>query len=46
MKETLEKIHKSALEDIEKIQSTADIEEIRNTYLSRKSELNNIKKEP
>ena len=34
MKETLEKI----------IQSTADIEEIRNTYLSRKSELNNIKK--
>ena len=44
MKETLEKIHKSALEDIEKIQSTADIEEIRNTYLSRKSELNNIKK--
>ena len=44
MKETLERIHKSALEDIEKIQSTADIEEIRNTYLSRKSELNNIKK--
>ena len=44
MKETLEKIHKSALEDIEKSQSTADIEEIRNTYLSRKSELNNIKK--
>ena len=44
MKETLEKIHKCALEDIEKIQSTADIEEIRNTYLSRKSELNNIKK--
>ena len=44
MKETLEKIHKSALDAIEKIQSTADIEEIRNTYLSRKSELNNIKK--
>lgn len=44
MKETLEKIHKSALDAIEKIQSTADIEEVRNTYLSRKSELNNIKK--
>ena len=44
MKETLEKIHKSALEAIEKIQSTADIEEVKNTYLSRKSELNNIKK--
>ena len=44
MKEILERIHKSALEDIEKILSTADIEEIRNTYLSRKSELNNIKK--
>lgn len=44
MKETLEKIHKSALEAIENVQSTADIEEIRNTFLSRKSELNNIKK--
>ena len=44
MKETLEKIHKKALEAIEKIQSTADIEEVKNTYLSRKSELNNIKK--
>lgn len=44
MKETLEKIHASALADIEKIQSTADIEEVKNTYLSRKSELNNIKK--
>ena len=44
MKETLEKIHKNALEAIEKIQSTADIEEVKNTYLSRKSELNNIKK--
>ena len=44
MKATLEKIHQNALEAIEKIQSTADIEEVRNTYLSRKSELNNIKK--
>ena len=44
MKETLEKLHRSALEAIEKIQSTSDIEEVRNTYLSRKSELNNIKK--
>lgn len=44
MKETLEKIHKSALEAIEKVQSTADIDEVRNTFLSRKSELNNIKK--
>ena len=44
MKETLEKIHKNALEAIEKVQSTGDIEEVRNTFLSRKSELNNIKK--
>lgn len=44
MKETLEKIHASALEAIEKIQSTADIEEVKNTYLSRKSQLNEIKK--
>lgn len=44
MKELLEKIHKNAIADIEKIQSVADIEEVRNTYLSRKSELNNIKK--
>lgn len=44
MKETLEKIHACALEAIEKIQSTNDIEEVRNTFLSRKSELNNIKK--
>ena len=44
MKETLEKIHKNALEAIEKACSTVDIEEVRNTFLSRKSELNNIKK--
>ncbi len=44
MKETLEKIHASALEAIEKIQSTNDIEEVKNTYLSRKSQLNEIKK--
>src|SRR5574344_844166 len=44
MKETLEKIHANALDAISKINSTADIEEIKNTFLSRKSELNNIKK--
>ena len=44
MKETLEKIHANALEAIAKINSTADIEEVRNAFLSRKSELNNIKK--
>ena len=44
MKETLEKIHAAALEAINNISSTADVEEVRNTYLSRKSELNNIKK--
>lgn len=44
MKETLEKIHNSALEAIEKVQSTTDIEEVKNEFLSRKSELNNIKK--
>ena len=44
MKETLDKIRRNAIDAIEKIQSISDIEEIRNTYLSRKSELNNIKK--
>ena len=44
MKEILEKIHKNALDAISNINSTADVEEVRNTYLSRKSELNNIKK--
>lgn len=44
MKATLENIHAQALEAISKIQSTTDIEEVKNTFLSRKSELNNIKK--
>ncbi len=44
MKETLEKIHQNALNEINNVASLNDIEEVKNTYLSRKSELTNIKK--
>lgn len=44
MKEQLEKIYNDATADIEKAISTDDIEEIKLKYLSRKGELNSIKK--
>ncbi len=44
MQQTLENIRQKALEAIENAQSTNNIEEIKIEYLSRKSELNNIKK--
>jgi len=44
MKEQLEKIYKSACEELDAAISTSDIDEIRNKYLSRKGELNEIKK--
>ncbi|HNW25185.1 MAG TPA: phenylalanine--tRNA ligase subunit alpha [Candidatus Gastranaerophilaceae bacterium] len=44
MKETLETILKNAKSDIQKASTTEDIEEIKNKYLSRKGELNSIKK--
>lgn len=44
MKSTLETIYSNALKDIETVNSTQDLEEFKNNYLSRKSELNNIKK--
>ena len=44
MKTQLENIYKNATADIEKSTSIADIEEIRNKYLSRKGEFNEIKK--
>lgn len=44
MKTQLEKIFKDASADIEKSVSTDDIEEIKLKYLSRKGELNSIKK--
>ncbi len=44
MKEKLEQIHQYALKDIEKIADLAGLEEVRNQYLSRKSELTDIKK--
>lgn len=44
MKQQLEKIFKDATADIEKAISTDDIEEIKLKYLSRKGELNSIKK--
>lgn len=44
MKTQLEKIYNDAAADIEKAVSTYDIEEIKLKYLSRKGELNSIKK--
>ncbi len=44
MQQTLEKIRTDALSAIDSADSTAKLEEIRNEYLSRKSELTNIKK--
>lgn len=44
MQQTLEKIHAKALSSIENAKNTNDIEEVKNEFLSRKSELNNIKK--
>ena len=44
MQEKLNNIYKSASEDIEKAQSGADLDEIKLKYLSRKGELNSIKK--
>lgn len=44
MKTQLEKIFNDAISDIEKAISTDDIEEIKLKYLSRKGELNSIKK--
>ncbi len=44
MKEQLQKIYDAAKADLEKAQSIADIEELKLKYLSRKGELNSIKK--
>ena len=44
MKKQLEQIYSNATLDIEKATSIKDLEEIKNTYLSRKSEINEIKK--
>lgn len=44
MKEQLQKIYDSAKADLDKAQSIADIEELKLKYLSRKGELNSIKK--
>lgn len=44
MKQKLENIHSSALKDIESVQTISGLEEIKLNYLSRKGELNNIKK--
>lgn len=44
MKSILEKIQQNALKDIESVNKITELEEIKNNYLSRKSELNNIKK--
>lgn len=44
MKAQLENIYKNATEEIEKITSVADIDNIRNKFLSRKGEFNEIKK--
>lgn len=44
MQKLLETIRENAVTAIEKAESINDIEEVKNEYLSRKSELNNIKK--
>ncbi len=44
MKEQLEKIYANAAGDIEKSTSINDLDEVRNKYLSRKGEFNEIKK--
>lgn len=44
MQQTLEKIHENALSAISSAETTAKLEDVRNEYLSRKSELTNIKK--
>ncbi|MDD3237621.1 MAG: phenylalanine--tRNA ligase subunit alpha [Candidatus Gastranaerophilales bacterium] len=44
MKSKLENIKSEAIAAISNATSTADLDEIKNTYLSRKGELNNIKK--
>ena len=44
MKEQLQKIYDCAKADLEKAQSINDIEELKLKYLSRKGELNSIKK--
>ena len=44
MKEQLQKIYDLAKADLEKVQSIADIEDFKLKYLSRKGELNSIKK--
>ena len=43
MKEQLEKIYANAAEDIEKSSSINDLEEVKNKYLSRKGEFNEIR---
>jgi len=44
MKEQLEKIYESAVAELEKAGSINDVAQIRDTYLSRKGQLNEIKK--
>ena len=44
MKEQLEKIYDSAIAEIEKVSSMNDVAQVRDNYLSRKGQLNEIKK--
>ena len=44
MEEQILKIKELALADIEKVQNSKELEEVKNKYLSRSSELNNLKK--
>ena len=44
MKEKIEQIKNEAIEKIEKISNAGDLQEVRNTYLSKKSELSNLLK--
>ena len=44
MREKIEQIKNEAIEKIEKISNAGDLQEVRNTYLSKKSELSNLLK--
>ena len=44
MENTIEKIKQEALKEIENINSLKTLDEVKNKYLSRNSELNNLKK--
>ena len=45
MKEKLEQLYQTISAEIEKASTVAELEEVKNNHMSRKSELNNIRKQ-